>query len=78
MSSIRIQVFPSMLPTIFITSATFGFGLLLSIIAIGVFNASASFLARVTPPWSGDTTTTSSISGSFSLKYFAIIGTHIR
>ena len=68
MSSIIIAVRPSISPTIFITSATFGLGRRLSIIAIGVFKMSASLRARVTPPWSGDTTTHSSGSmlGSFS------------
>jgi len=42
------------------TSATFGFGRRLSIIAIGVFKMSANLRARVTPPWSGETTTHSS------------------
>ena len=60
-----MHLFPLTSPIIFIISDTFAFGLLLSIIAIGVFNASASFLARVTPPWSGETTTTSSPSFTF-------------
>ena len=49
-----------MLPMIFITSATFGLGRRLSIIAIGAFKRSAILRARVTPPWSGETTTISS------------------
>ena len=43
----------------FITSATLALGRRLSIIAIGAFKNSANFLARVTPPWSGETTTAS-------------------
>jgi len=59
----------------FIISETFAFGLLLSIIAIGAFNLSANFLALVTLPKSGDTTTTSSWSlNPFSTKLFANIG----
>jgi len=46
---------------IFITSATLAFGRRLSIIAIGAFKNSANLRARVTPPWSGETTTTSSL-----------------
>ena len=64
-SSIKIHVFPSTLPTIFITSATFGLGRRLSIIAIGAFKRSAILRARVTPPWSGDTITNSVGSKSF-------------
>ena len=59
-SSIRIAVLPLTSPTMLITSATFGFGRRLSMIAIGAFIRSAIFLARVTPPWSGDTMTSSS------------------
>ena len=44
----------------FITSATFGLGRRLSIIAIGAFKRSAILRARVTPPWSGETMTISS------------------
>ncbi len=51
---------------IFITSATFAFGRRLSIIAIGACKNSANLRARVTPPWSGDTTTI-----SLSLKLFS-------
>ncbi|CPJ51716.1 Uncharacterised protein [Staphylococcus aureus] len=78
-SSIIIAVRPSISPTMFITSATFGLGRRLSIIAIGVFKMSANLRARVTPPWSGETTTHSSglIFGS-SLKCLARIGTPIK
>lgn len=57
MSSITIQVFPFTSPTIYITSDSFGAGLLLSIIAIGRCNLDANALALATPPTSGETTT---------------------
>ncbi len=63
-----MAVFPLISPTIFITSATFGFGRRLSIIAIGVFRRSAILRALVTPPWSGETTTVDSGSKPFSKK----------
>ena len=59
----------------FIISETFALGLLLSIIAIGAWSLSANFLALVTLPRSGDTTTTSSCSSNpFSMKCSANIG----
>ena len=70
MSSTRITDLPSTSPIIFITSDTFAFGLLFSIIAIGRFNSLANFLVLVTPPRSGETTTKSS-SFTMSLKYLA-------
>ena len=54
-------------PTIAKIAASFGLGLLLSIIAIGAPNFSASFDVLTTPPWSGDTHTT--FSKFKSLKY---------
>lgn len=64
MSSTIKQSFPSTEPIMFITSGSKRLFLLLSIIAKGVFNPSAIFLALVTPPWSGDTVTK-----SFVLKW---------
>ena len=58
-SSIMIARLPFTSPIIFITSATFAFGRRLSTMAIGVLRNSANFLALVTPPWSGETTTAS-------------------
>ena len=52
-----IQRLPLTSPIMFITSATFARGRRLSIIAIGAFKNSANLRARVTPPWSGETTT---------------------
>ena len=65
-SSINTATFPFTSPIIFITSATFAFGRRLSIIAIGACKNSANLRARVTPPWSGETTTM-----SLSLKLFS-------
>ena len=68
-SSTRITFLPSISPMIFITSETFGFGRRLSTIAIGTSILSANFLALVTLPRSGDTTTVSSFSeANSSLK----------
>ena len=60
MSSMNIAIFPSTSPIRFITSAILGLGLLLSMIAILQSNFSANFLALLTPPTSGETTTISS------------------